>query len=313
LPIFNRDEKEVTPPCPYFGDCGGCHLQHLHYDSQLRWKDNLILKTLGDLAPSEKLRPILPSPKVWHYRRRIQVHATPSGQPGFYAAGSHRVVPIAECLIADPALNNALKKLPDAWSQEFDKRTRPSLITSELTCEPDGKVRILSGGEGRFFLQVNEGANRRLIKFLDSVLRELEPRRVLELYAGAGNLTYSLWQKGREWTAVEWDSLAFEKGKGINISPQIRWVHEKAERYLKKHRDAVDLILMDPPRSGAKECLPFLIRRPPPALLYLSCALNVLAQDLKQLLSGGFKINWVQPFDFFPHTRHVECLASLTP
>lgn len=287
-------------------------MQHLHYDTQLRWKDNLIQRTLGDLASSEKFRPILPSPEVWHYRRRIQVHATPAGQPGFFAAGSHRVVPIVECLIADPALNQALKTLPDMWAQEFKKKTRPSLVTSELTCEPEGKVRVLPGGEDRFFLQVNEGANRKLIKSLDSILRVLEPRRVLELYAGTGNLTFSLWHEGRAWTAVEWDSLAFEKGKEMNTSPQIRWVQEKAERYLKKHQDPADLILMDPPRSGAKACLPFLIRRPPPVLLYVSCSLNALAKDLKRLLSGGFALNWVQPFDFFPHTRHVECLVYLT-
>lgn len=302
----------MTPPCPYYGDCGGCHLQHLHYDSQLRWKDNLIQRTLGDFVPTEKLRPILPSPKVWHYRRRIQVHATPAGQPGFFAAGSHRVVPIEECLIADPALNQALKTLPDMWSQEFKKKTRPSLITSELTCEAGGHVRILPQKEERFFLQVNEGANRKLIKTLHPILRELKPRRVLELYAGTGNLTYSLWQEGWEWTAIEWDSPAFEKGRGMRTSPQIRWVREKAERYLKKHRSPVDLILMDPPRSGAKDCLPFIIRRPPPVLLYISCSLNALEKDLKRLLSGGFTLNWVQPFDFFPHTRHVECLVYLT-
>ena len=254
---------------------------------------------------------MIASPKIWNYRRRIQVHATPEGQPGFFAAGSHQVIPIKECLIADSALNEALPRLPEFWSQEFQKKTRPSLVTSELTLGMDGKVRIQAGGRERFFLQVNEGANEKLIQAMRQLLEEQKPQRVLELYAGAGNFTYALQQPGIDWTAVEWDPVAFEEGMQKNSSEEIRWVREKAERYLKKHREPVEWVIMDPPRMGAKACLPFLIKRTPRALLYISCSLKALANDLKQLLSGNFKLQWIQPFDFFPHTEHVECLAFL--
>ena len=72
-----KNYEMTDPPCPYYGQCGGCQIQHLTYPSQLLWKENLLKEKLHGLVSEDKIRPILPSPKIWNYRRRIQVHATP--------------------------------------------------------------------------------------------------------------------------------------------------------------------------------------------------------------------------------------------
>ena len=73
-------------------------------------------------------------------------------------------------------------------------------------------------------------------------------------------------------------------------------------------------MLVDPPRKGLEPAaLEALRRQPPPRLAYLSCDPGTLARDLGQLSGpeGPYRIDWLQPIDFFPNTSHVECLAAL--
>jgi 23S rRNA (uracil1939-C5)-methyltransferase len=74
-----------------------------------------------------------------------------------------------------------------------------------------------------------------------------------------------------------------------------------------------DAVVLDPPRTGVEpEALAALIALAPPRLLYISCDPATLARDLRHLLDGGYTLEWAQPFDMFPQTRHVETLALLS-
>ena len=95
-----------TPPCPYVGECGGCSWQHIRYDAQLKAKQQSVedaLRRIGKLNGFE-LRPIIPSPQEYHYRRRIRLQSEDK-RLGFYRAASHQLVEIDSCLIADNKLN----------------------------------------------------------------------------------------------------------------------------------------------------------------------------------------------------------------
>ena len=94
-----------TPPCPYVGECGGCSWQHIRYDAQLKAKQQSVddaLRRIGKLHGFE-LRPIIPSPQEYHYRRRIRLQSEDK-RLGFYRAASHQLVEIDSCLIADDKL-----------------------------------------------------------------------------------------------------------------------------------------------------------------------------------------------------------------
>ena len=113
LRIVNPASVRQTPPCPYVGACGGCSWQHVRYDAQLRAKQQSVedaLRRIGKLDAFE-LRPIIPSPVEYQYRRRIRLQISSSGTLGFYGASSHQLVEIDSCLIADDRLNGVLQTI----------------------------------------------------------------------------------------------------------------------------------------------------------------------------------------------------------
>ncbi len=110
--------QRVAPPCPVYAACGGCAWQHLAYPAQLRAKRTIVveaLRRLGHVADPEALvRPVWPADPPWRYRHKMAVPFAPPPVPGdpplagFYAARSHRIVPLASCAIQHPLLDRAL-------------------------------------------------------------------------------------------------------------------------------------------------------------------------------------------------------------
>lgn len=109
---LDSSPDRITPPCPLYGDCGGCNLQHLTYSAQLEAKRRQVVTALSRLGgfPLETLEPItaqtVPSPSEWAYRNNAQypvAYENDRVQIGFYAAASHRIVDGTRCLIQDPA------------------------------------------------------------------------------------------------------------------------------------------------------------------------------------------------------------------
>jgi 23S rRNA (uracil1939-C5)-methyltransferase len=74
-----------------------------------------------------------------------------------------------------------------------------------------------------------------------------------------------------------------------------------------------DLAILDPPRAGCDiAALQALAALRLPRLIYVSCSPPTLARDLRRLSDLGYRTTGVQPLDMFPHTYHIECLATLT-
>ncbi|UUZ86520.1 hypothetical protein LJK88_04525 [Paenibacillus sp. P26] len=73
-----------------------------------------------------------------------------------------------------------------------------------------------------------------------------------------------------------------------------------------------DVVVVDPPRTGCERpSLEALAQAKPARLVYVSCNPSTLAKDCRVLLDRGFRLEWIQPVDMFPHTAHVECCVSL--
>jgi 23S rRNA (uracil1939-C5)-methyltransferase len=102
----------TTPPCRYFGTCGGCQWQHLTYVSQLEWKRDILrelLVRLGKLKDVPVSAPIAPA-GPWEYRARAQFKLFAAGRLhiGFHQRETHRVVDIDRCPLLDARLNRVL-------------------------------------------------------------------------------------------------------------------------------------------------------------------------------------------------------------
>ena len=92
----------VTPPCPVFGRCGGCQLQHLNYEAGLEWKRQRVIDAFERIGKLKiPVAPCVPSTKPYGYRNKIQLPCL-NNKFGLYAFHSHDIVEIERCLIHCP-------------------------------------------------------------------------------------------------------------------------------------------------------------------------------------------------------------------
>jgi len=116
--ILERSPDRVESACPVFPQCGGCQTLHLRYEAQLEWKRRMVadaLTRLGGLTKVEVL-PTVGARLIDGTRYRNKVSLVPrltaqGGEIGFYAARSHRVVPISHCPVLLPWLDDAVRPL----------------------------------------------------------------------------------------------------------------------------------------------------------------------------------------------------------
>lgn len=110
--------ERVTPFCRYYEECGGCQLQHLSYEGQLKFKQKRVvdsIEKIGKIHPGTyELLPILKMDNPWFYRNKIQLPVRDGGgyaELGFYKKGSHQLVGIDSCMIQDKRGNMALNEV----------------------------------------------------------------------------------------------------------------------------------------------------------------------------------------------------------
>lgn len=162
------------------------------------------------------------------------------------------------------------------------------------------------------FIQANPAINARLVAYV-TTLAETADADVLELYAGHGNLSVSLARHARSLHAVEASPEAAEAGRQNLQSrgfSQARLVCEDAARGA-SGAGPVDVVVLDPPRAGAREALPQILARKPKQIVYVSCDLATLRRDLGDLRGAGFTIDAAAAFDMFPQTAHLESVIRL--
>jgi len=300
-------------PCPYFGECGGCQLQPMTEERQLLEKKAWLQDLFRDLLPQEKVPPLIASPQSLGYRRRVQFQAGPQGAIGFFAEGSHRVVPIEACLLAADEINRSIPELRKRAEAALTVRNRPNLLSFEVTLDDTGKLVIQKDREERSFLQANPGANEKLLEYLKQRIQALQAKRVIELYAGEGNFTFSLANSAEQWWAVESNPSSLKNAREKAQPPSLRWAEGDAALVLKKILSSPsnwDLVLLDPPRQGAQEVVELLATSLLPHILYVSCNPLTLKRDAKKLCDAGYILESLQGFDFFPQTMNLETLAS---
>ncbi len=110
LPSPGRRE----PFCPYYGKCGGCHVQHATYEYQLKLKEEVLKETLKRLGGLDKVPRIkvIPSPSETSYRIRVQFKSQ-SGSIGFYRWGEREIVDIENCPVAHSRINDLIPHLKE--------------------------------------------------------------------------------------------------------------------------------------------------------------------------------------------------------
>ena len=168
----------------------------------------------------------------------------------------------------------------------------------------------------RIFQQVNSEANQKLRSRVKELALKIKANSILDLYCGAGNLSLQLANKERKILGVELSKESIRTAKENvkrNKLVNICYRAENAPKFLKKLNEigkSFDLVILDPPRKGAKEDISSLLLLNPKYILYISCDPSTAARDYKTL-SKNYEIISLEGFDFFPQTYHVETLIFL--
>jgi 23S rRNA (uracil1939-C5)-methyltransferase len=168
------------------------------------------------------------------------------------------------------------------------------------------------------FSQVNRAQNQRLVAAVMEMAAPLDGVRVLDLFCGAGNFSLPAARRGAAVTGVDTDARAV--AAAARNAARLGFEHaefaamESAEhvRFLLRARYRPDVVIMDPPRGGARELVAPLLRMRPARVIYVSCDLATLARDLREFSGGGYRAGAIRAFDFFPNTHHAEMIAVLT-
>lgn len=347
--IVEAGPGRVTPPCPHYVNdhCGGCQLQHVAYDEQLKAKRAIVGDTLRRIGKLKVEDPeVAEGLEEWRYRSKISmavknaVGLHPYDRPNF-------VFPLADCHITDfrlmalwRELRSRLTMLPQPLTRltlRLDREERRHIIAEsagepwldaealrralggtvdgEIICwwQPaDGAARVVAGPATGFpataFEQVNPGMGLIARRWAVDQLGDVRAQTVWDLYGGIGDTAALLVERGANVVSVDADEKAVTWGRAR--LPAARFIAARAEDVLPS-LPAPHAVVVNPPRAGLHWDVSLrLTSDPVPKLVYISCDPATLARDL-QRLNVNYVVKDVRAFDLFPQTAHVETVAVL--
>jgi tRNA/tmRNA/rRNA uracil-C5-methylase (TrmA/RlmC/RlmD family) len=313
--VVQPSPDRVEPACRYFGECGGCQYQHIDYPTQLKIKHKQISDLFQRIGgfDSALVSPVIACPQPYGYRNRIMIRSQwdkfkQGLNLGFIRAANRLVVDIGECKIAEPALNEELKRV----------RTHPPPkggLKVVLRIPPPGwEVPPDSFFQNNFFLLP------RLVEVVRGRLRESGSRFLVDVYCGVGFFGIELGDLVESFVGLELDQLAIKAARRnaaargrVNGEFVAGAAEEILEGLLSRFTPDATTIVLDPPRKGCPPAMLELLRQICPAqIIYVSCHPATMARDLNALCQGGvFTLSRVVPLDMFPQTQHVESVADL--
>lgn len=336
LEVQEASPDRVEPGCPLFQKCGGCQYQHIEYKRQLEAKREQVVELMERLGGiTHPVERAIGSPQLYGYRSKLTPHynrpAADGSQPiGFLRYGRRReIVDAPQCPIATDAINAALPEARAEAQRAGGKKRRqrggtlllrdvlegvvsdPQAVVSERVGEVTFQYKA-----GEFF-QNNPFILPELVRYVAAEAQSEGARYLVDAYCGVGLFALSL-------------ARDFESVVGVEISQaSVLWAQANARisgidnaRFLIGKAEAIfkgldfpageTALVIDPPRKGCDpDFREQLLAFRPARLVYVSCDPATQARDLQAFIAGGYRITRIQPFDLFPHTRHIENVVSL--
>jgi len=351
--VLEPSEGRVTPPCPLArpGGCGGCDFQHVTPAAQRRLLGTVVseqLRRLAGLDVPVEVESVPGDQDGLAWRTRVRFTTTAGGRLGLRRHRSHDVVPVASCPIAHPGLpevtahrwqgTRSVEAVVSGGGERLvvlepppRGRTDPPHVDAEGVLTTTGRrlrgrAQVTEHAAGRAwrvsaagFWQVHPGAADTLVAAVTQMLEPAAGESALDLYSGVGLFAGALGERvGRSGSvlAVEGHPRAAKDARhNLGDLPQVQVRQGRVERVLAQQRmDGVDLVVLDPPRVGARrQVVEAVVALRPRAVCYVACDPASLARDLATFGEHGYDLSALRAFDIFPMTQHVECVALCTP
>jgi 23S rRNA (uracil1939-C5)-methyltransferase len=340
--------------------CGGCQLQHLGAAAQRQAKGAIVGEALRRIGGVEAGDPaVAPSPAEWAYRTKVTLAVAP-GRIGFHVLGeSQRVFPLERCEVAAPPLQRLWsvlaprrRRLPEnadrlvlrldrgggchlivevggttPWSgaASLGRELAEAGTPATIWWRPEGgAARVVAGSPEAYpatvFEQVNPGLGDEIRRRAVHLAAAAAGEPAWDLYAGLGETTELLLERGATVESVEVDRRAVDEGArrsrfGPPAGSQVP--DPRVRRHVGRVEEVVAglpsprVVITNPPRVGMAEgAVRRLAEVRPRRIVYVSCDPATLARDVARL-AGAFRVASVEAYDLFPQTAHVETILVL--
>ena len=334
MEVLEKSPDRVEPGCPLFGECGGCQYQHLSYEKQLAWKTRQIRELLKHMAKEEReVNFCESSDQVWNYRSKITPHfEKPKDgvvkEIGFLKVGRrNELLNVENCPIAMAEINDVLPAVHAdlrANGRQFKRGVTILLRATGGRVErnPKAVAREVVGDvkfdfvAGEFF-QNNPFILPKFTGYVGEKALAGGAKYLVDAYCGAGLFGIALARSFEKVMGVEVNEAGAQWAKNnveLNGLTNVIILQASAEAVFEKIDTPPEetVVVIDPPRKGCTpEFLEQLTGYGPQRIIYVSCDPATQVRDYGFLRDAGYLLDEIQPFDLFPHTRHVESVMVL--
>ena len=344
--VTNYIEKSplrIDEECPYSNICGGCNLNHICFNEENKFKLNKVKSIMQKYA---SIDPNLVKGITYHdrnnYRNKIILHGE-ENTLGLYKENTNEIIPINNCLIVNPKINEIIKVLNSLDKELSEVIIKTSNDNSKVMLSITGKINnidvlkdlvdvlIINNeyitdnhvietniGNKKYiegidsFFQVNNTLTKELY---DEVLLNVKDKtynQVLDLYCGTGTIGIYISDYCKKIIGIDYNESNINdanKNKELNNLDNIEFICSKVEDKIDSFKD-IDLVIVDPPRAGLDDkTKDYLKEINPEKIIYVSCDPITLARDIKDL--NTYKVNYIKVFNMFPRTYHCESITIL--
>jgi 23S rRNA (uracil1939-C5)-methyltransferase len=339
LEVLTPSEHRVDPPCPYFGECGGCVFQHIDYQYQKTIKRNILEDDLKRIGGYETVVPKIIESPPYQNRIRARMKAQEDGKIGFIRKGTNRVIPINHCLLFPGKINqflekwNALENPPFFHQMDILMNRENQEVYIHLSHPPKEEKEVLKFSPGitfswkgnedaavsglnikggaycvspAVFFQVNPFQWENMLNIVESYLGPCDT--IIDLYSGVGFFIPVLKKYSKKIIGVESDGFSMTLAK--RAFPGVEFYKTAVEKF---GFPRADVIILDPPRSGiSKYVMKRILNRQYKKIIYISCSSAAFSRDLKILRERGYQLKDLKILDLFPQTAHLETISCFT-
>lgn len=347
--VLDPSPDRIAARCRHFGVCGGCHYQSLPYEKQLQAKTDILIDQLKRIGKIENppVGPMVACPNPWNYRNHVQFSLDEAGALGFQAPASNRVVPISECHLPEPILDDLWRQLefqPETEIERVSLRAGKDddlmlVLESDSPDAPELEIEagisiahvyeehavVIAGNDhiivpvlerdfkvsAASFFQVNTAMAGKMVEYLLTRLPVSPSSTLLDVYCGVGLFSAFFAPKCKTVIGVESsESSCDDFAVNLDEFANVELYEGYAEDVVPHLEAKPDTVLVDPPRAGLdKAVVDGIIKLSPQVIAYVSCDPSTLARDAARLIAGGYQLREVTPFDLFPQTYHIESIS----
>ena len=337
--IIQSSDNRVVAKCPYYNECGGCHISNLKYFDQVSFKKDKVIDMFKRYLNIDINPRVIDSEKEFEYRNKI-TYQVKNGKIGLVDINNN-FIEIDNCLLVSDRVNKLLGVLKNEDLSMVTKivirecnnglilsitgdMNVDNLVSECLEIYING-VRRYSLEEGylyidnlkyrvsdKSFFQINTGTIKRLYDEIVRYGNFTGSERVIDLYCGVGSISLYVSRYVKSVLGIEIVKEAINDAnynKKINNIDNASFICSDVSKIIDKNIDG-DILIVDPPRAGLDKHTREIINNANiKKIIYVSCDPMTLVRDIQEL--DKYKLVEVSVVDMFPQTEHVECVSVL--